>query len=448
MAVPLLGVIGWAIIPRQATKQALKLLDYVLLTFFGIRPPPPGSFEHQRNYRYTFSVVVLGYLIYTLIQGSSSMQPNYYEILGVTPTADENTLKLAFRQFAKRFHPDRVGPQGEALFIRVRDAFEALKNPTTRFAYDRFGPDAMGWTQCSTIGEFLHHGLIQSVGYHVVAVAVLVFWTAIGDTSPVAFWRYLLYFSLFAFELAFLLSPSTSLTPSGLLLGSIKAPGDHPTHRTILHVLYPQRVAYQHILLLHQLFLFMSIALTRVAPQFFPDEAKLTQGMSHRLLQLVTAADREVSQILHTELHALQPSAEHVPFSRLRPITAPSEEVMDALTSEMENMIIETTVKQDGGPFKSVWNAAVQKGKQHAAAAAATAFPTTPTPKKTFEFPFSPASSSPSKALLNGSPTKHAALLTSPALNGVRPNGSGRMSPPPVPTDRPHYVRARSISLL
>src|ERR1700761_7878441 len=45
----------------------------------------------------------------------------------------------------------------------------------------------MGWTQCSTIGEFLHHGLIQSVGYHVVAVAVLVFWTAIGDTSPVAF---------------------------------------------------------------------------------------------------------------------------------------------------------------------------------------------------------------------------------------------------------------------
>jgi DnaJ-class molecular chaperone len=30
-----------------------------------------------------------------------------------------------------------VGPQGEALFITVRDAFEALKNPTVRFAYDR-----------------------------------------------------------------------------------------------------------------------------------------------------------------------------------------------------------------------------------------------------------------------------------------------------------------------
>lgn len=65
------------------------------------------------------------------------MLPNYYEILGVAPAADENALKLAFRQFAKRYHPDRVGPQGEALFIRVRDAFEALKNPTVRFAYDR-----------------------------------------------------------------------------------------------------------------------------------------------------------------------------------------------------------------------------------------------------------------------------------------------------------------------
>jgi curved DNA-binding protein CbpA len=65
------------------------------------------------------------------------MLPNYYEILGVAPSADENALKLAFRQFAKRYHPDRVGPQGEALFITVRDAFEALKNPTVRFAYDR-----------------------------------------------------------------------------------------------------------------------------------------------------------------------------------------------------------------------------------------------------------------------------------------------------------------------
>lgn len=65
------------------------------------------------------------------------MAPNYYEILGVSPTSDESSLKSAFRQFAKKNHPDRVGVQGEQLFMEVRDAFEALKNPVTRFAYDR-----------------------------------------------------------------------------------------------------------------------------------------------------------------------------------------------------------------------------------------------------------------------------------------------------------------------
>jgi DnaJ-domain-containing protein 1 len=135
--VALLGMVGWAFIPHQATKQALKILHYVMYTYLHIPAPPAGTFEYQRHYRYTFAVVVLGYLIYTMIQGSNSMLPNYYEILGVSPTADENALKLAFRQFAKKYHPDRVGPQGQTLFIAVRDAFEALKNPTVRFAYDR-----------------------------------------------------------------------------------------------------------------------------------------------------------------------------------------------------------------------------------------------------------------------------------------------------------------------
>jgi hypothetical protein len=63
-------------------------------------------------------------------------------------------------------------------------------------------------------------------------------------------------------------------------------------------MIFPRRVAYQHILFLHQLFLFMSIALSRVAPQFFPDATKITEAMTHRLLQLVSAADRESTRDL------------------------------------------------------------------------------------------------------------------------------------------------------
>lgn len=71
------------------------------------------------------------------MDASSGVAKNFYQLLGVDPRSDEGALKAGFRAFAKKNHPDRIGPEGEGLFIDVRDAFEALKNPVVRFAYDR-----------------------------------------------------------------------------------------------------------------------------------------------------------------------------------------------------------------------------------------------------------------------------------------------------------------------
>ncbi|KAJ7621558.1 hypothetical protein DFH06DRAFT_1305802 [Mycena polygramma] len=421
MAIALLGVIGWAFIPHHATKQALKLLHHFSRSFLRLAAPPPGTLEYQRHYRYTFAVVVLGYLIYTLIDTSNSMLPNYYEILGVPPTADDTALKLAFRQFAKKFHPDRVGPQGEALFIRVRDAFEALKNPTVRFAYDRFGPDVLNWTHCSTVGEYLRHGLTQSIGYHVVTGAVLVFWTAIGETSPVAF------------------DPRTSPP---------------------LHALFPRRVAYQHILFLHQLFLFLSIALSRVAPQFFPDAGKVTDALAGRVLQLVCAADREASLMLHAELHSLSNTSTtdahghaHTPF-RNTP-AQPTPDVMLALSGEMEKMLIEGAVRNAAaaGPLRSAYDGAVQRGaaalalmSSSVADSHASSAPQTPQKERdrwgTWSG-YSPTKGSPLK--FGGSPGSNSVPWVH--VNGnAQVNEGGRGSPGPAGEGRPSYVRGRSMS--
>lgn len=80
---------------------------------------------------------MFSYLATTSVYSCVAMPPNFYEILGVSPEADDQVLKLAFRTFARRNHPDRVGPQGAPLFIAVRDAYEALNHPVKRFAYDR-----------------------------------------------------------------------------------------------------------------------------------------------------------------------------------------------------------------------------------------------------------------------------------------------------------------------
>jgi len=47
----------------------------------------------------TFAFVVLGYLLYNMVQSARTIEPSFYQILGVSPNADETELKLAFTQF-------------------------------------------------------------------------------------------------------------------------------------------------------------------------------------------------------------------------------------------------------------------------------------------------------------------------------------------------------------
>src|SRR5512144_2514683 len=65
----------------------------------------------------------------------------YYEVLGVTRSARENEIKSAFRRLAKECHPDRCNgdPDAERRFKEVNEAYEALKDPQRRAAYDRYG---------------------------------------------------------------------------------------------------------------------------------------------------------------------------------------------------------------------------------------------------------------------------------------------------------------------
>lgn len=66
---------------------------------------------------------------------------DYYDTLGIARDADEKVLKSAFRKKAMGCHPDRNpgDEQAEARFKDLNEAYEALKDPQKRAAYDRFG---------------------------------------------------------------------------------------------------------------------------------------------------------------------------------------------------------------------------------------------------------------------------------------------------------------------
>jgi molecular chaperone DnaJ len=66
---------------------------------------------------------------------------DYYEVLGVGREADAETLKKAYRKLAMQFHPDRNPGDAEAetKFKEAAEAYEVLKDPQKKAAYDRFG---------------------------------------------------------------------------------------------------------------------------------------------------------------------------------------------------------------------------------------------------------------------------------------------------------------------
>ena len=66
---------------------------------------------------------------------------DYYEVLGVDKSADDATLKKAYRKLAKKYHPD-VNPgdkEAEAKFKEATEAYTILSDPEKRKQYDQFG---------------------------------------------------------------------------------------------------------------------------------------------------------------------------------------------------------------------------------------------------------------------------------------------------------------------
>lgn len=66
---------------------------------------------------------------------------DYYEILGVSRDADAETIKKAYRKLALQYHPDRNAGSKEAeeKFKEATEAYEVLRDPQKRAAYDRYG---------------------------------------------------------------------------------------------------------------------------------------------------------------------------------------------------------------------------------------------------------------------------------------------------------------------
>lgn len=69
---------------------------------------------------------------------------DYYEVLGVSRDASQEEIKKAYRNLAKKYHPDvSTDPNATEKFAEIQVAYDCLSNPEKKANYDRFGTEDM-----------------------------------------------------------------------------------------------------------------------------------------------------------------------------------------------------------------------------------------------------------------------------------------------------------------
>ncbi|XP_050239027.1 chaperone protein dnaJ 20, chloroplastic-like [Quercus robur] len=93
----------------------------------------------------------------------SSASLSFYELLGIPESGSLFDIKQAYKQLARKYHPD-VSPPGRVeeytkRFIRVQEAYETLSDPTTRALYDTHMAKGLHFAFSATRRRHHHQGM-------------------------------------------------------------------------------------------------------------------------------------------------------------------------------------------------------------------------------------------------------------------------------------------------
>ncbi|CEH13695.1 Molecular chaperone (DnaJ superfamily) [Ceraceosorus bombacis] len=236
----LLPFVYWSTLPGIGTQLALH-------AFYTISPSlrPTTQSDVALHFNRARVLVVSAYLFYTLHQALVGASPNFYTTLGLPLDVETEHVPRAFRKLARIYHPDKVGPRGEAFFIAARTAADVIGDPTKRYAYDRFGPSVIAWEKLYTVREHMGQGFQEALPYYVLQPAILSFINWLNGDGFIDFWRATL----------FMLMASSELYLCAL-----------PERPALLVRLLPNTTQAEVVSFMHELFLSVMLASKQIAP--------------------------------------------------------------------------------------------------------------------------------------------------------------------------------------
>ncbi|KAL4792738.1 hypothetical protein BDV19DRAFT_391864 [Aspergillus venezuelensis] len=199
----ILSLIGWYTLPKYATNT-LQYVYYGITIRAGEPKPQPGSPRYNRDRRRIFIFVVTAYLLYNLFEVYQKIriEGSFYNVLSVSPLADERAIKARFRRLAAQHHPDKLGVGSSSdLFVHLKQAQDTLTNPVKRYAYDMWGPKVLEWGNIETAHEYFLAGLMKTVPAYLISFFGLLLLNYTWWSDWGRYWRFFAFAALFTLNL-------------------------------------------------------------------------------------------------------------------------------------------------------------------------------------------------------------------------------------------------------
>lgn len=327
----------------QLVTGWVQSIYYGITIRAGDPKPQPGMARFAEHRRRIHILVVSAYLLYTIYEADYELQreSSFYADLGVPLDVTEREIKSRFRRLAALYHPDKAsGGDADpgavnAYFVHLKTAADTLADPARRFAYERFGPDMVGWQHCATVRDFVVRGAQVLVPYYAGAAALMYGLGLLGYLDWGRFERWLVLAVMFVFELHTVTRPGRPVILDAVVNPLLARLARRPPY-----------LPFQAIALARKLSVTLYIAFSQIGPLLAADtsggqvlvggrkgvteEATLRQGLE-RLDMAVRSLDADAGRLLETEM---------APF-------AGDDDILATVQAKVKEWLVQNTIRSD-----------------------------------------------------------------------------------------------------
>lgn len=337
----LLSLIGWSFLPNLVTGWT-QTLYYSITIRAGDPKPQPGTPRFNEHRRRIYILIVSLYLLYTLYEADYELQRagSFYADLGLPLSATDREVKSRFRRLAALYHPDKASPSGttpgdadkvNAYFVHLKTAADTLLDPARRFAYERFGPEVVGWRHCATVRDFVMRGAQVLIPYYAGAAALLYGLGLLGYLDWGRFERWLVLAVMFVFELHTVTRPGRPVVFEKVVNPLLAFVAGRPPYLPFQAIALARKISVTLYIAFSQIGpLLMADASAGAARKGLSEEEALRQGLD-RLEATARSLDADATRLLETEM---------VPFSG-------DEDMMGKVRGKVREWLVQNTIRSD-----------------------------------------------------------------------------------------------------